>query len=92
MEFDIDWEELNDPYVRGVMKRLGMNRYATYRNDSLGRRISRIAQPYRKVDPPVLVISNDRKTNMNSIAINENLFLSDAAIAKIFKDLLKGLK
>lgn len=93
IDFDLsELEEIGDPELRSIMKRVTKYGFATFRNDKISNKISRAASSLRKSDPPWIIFSNDRRADYNVISINDNVMNIEKAIEAAWKDLIKELK
>lgn len=91
-DIDIDLDEIQkikNPAIKSLVSQLRANGVAYTTSDSIGRKISRRFPEYRDKHDPILVISNDRKTNRSAIGFNfERVNFND--MDKIIKQIMKG--
>ncbi len=97
MELDVDsslLDEIEDPELRNVLARLQKDGYAVFKNDRINNRISRAAKSagnFTRTEQ-FIIMSNSRRSDLNVVSINNNIFNIEKFMSSFWGDLIKELK
>jgi len=93
MDLDVDLtilEEIDDPEIRNVLKRFSINGFASFKNDRINHKIAVAAAPLRQ--QKAIIMGPDRRSSLNFIAVNDNIFGVEKLISSYWADIIKNLK
>jgi hypothetical protein len=93
MKLDVDLDELdaiNDPDVRNILKRIGMDGFAVFTNNKVNRKVSRATKDLR--DKELIICSEDRRTRKRTLSVNNSILNADKIVSDCWEDIIKELK
>jgi hypothetical protein len=93
IEVDLDiLDDIQDDDIKNILRRFAIDGYADFHNNTINRKVSRAVPHLVDGNNPVLVFSNSRRANIQSMSVNNNVFNAEKIVSMYWKDIIKELR